>query len=318
MTNSIPIPTILISGYLGAGKTTLINHLLVENDGQRITVLVNDFGEIAVDADLIANKNGDTLALTNGCMCCSIGGALYDAIDRVLSANPKPDYLLIETSGVADPGKIAQIAIAEPDLEFVGCLTLVDAMNFREQQHRKYIGDTVERQVQKADAVGITKADTVSEEELKETISTIATLNGETNTITVKRGALPFRFLLDIFSPRQEGSSEALSLEHSHGDVYHSWSYEGETTCTVENIRNISKPAISGIYRLKGYVMAPEGGVFLVNRAGDDFQFEKVKSGPNCTRLVAIGVGTEFMPQSFQASWDATTSNSHNIEATVK
>ena len=318
MTSIQPLPTLLISGYLGAGKTTLVNHLLVENEGLRITVLVNDFGEIAVDAELIANQNGDTLALTNGCMCCSIGGALYDAIDRVLSAQPRPDYLVIETSGVADPGKIAQIAIAEPELKFVGCLTLVDALNFNHLRSRKYIGDTVDRQVEKADAVGLTKADTVTREQLQETQAAIHGLNDQVPSIAISRGTLPLRFLLDMVAPKAHDRVEAPEQEHHHGEIYHSWSYQGDATCTVENIRKLSNPQTSGVYRLKGYVKAPEGGVFLVNRAGEDFQFDRVEAGPDCTRLVAIGIGSEFTPQRFQASWDAIISSSNLIEAAVK
>ena len=126
--NNTPLPVTIISGYLGSGKTTLVNHLLRHSDGRRIVVLVNDFGELPIDADLIISADGDTINLANGCACCSMGGDLFNALVDVLDRSPPPQYLLIEASGVADPARIANIARAEPDLR----LDEVDAMAKRD------------------------------------------------------------------------------------------------------------------------------------------------------------------------------------------
>ena len=140
-----PLPVSVISGYLGAGKTSLVNRLLSGDHGQRIMVLVNDFGEIALDESLIESRDGDLIALANGCMCCQIGGDLYDAIDQILKRRQNLDHLLIETSGVADPAKIGQIAIAEPELRLNAILVLVDALNFSDGMADPLLADTLEQ-----------------------------------------------------------------------------------------------------------------------------------------------------------------------------
>src|SRR5690606_31404360 len=102
------IPVTVLGGYLGVGKTTLLNHLLRENDGRRLAVLVNDFGDIDIDAELIESREGSVLSLAGGCICCSVGSDLVGALlDLPRQANA-PDQILIETSGVALPGAVAQ------------------------------------------------------------------------------------------------------------------------------------------------------------------------------------------------------------------
>ena len=104
------MPVTVIGGYLGAGKTKLLNRLLAEAEGRRLAVLVNDFGEVNIDAALIANRDGETISLTNGCVCCSIGDnlgmTLYDLAERP----DGPEHILVEASGVADPARIAGYA----------------------------------------------------------------------------------------------------------------------------------------------------------------------------------------------------------------
>ncbi len=102
-----PIPVTVIGGYLGSGKTTLLNQLLSQTVGQRIAVLVNDFGDIGIDGDLIAAADGDTITLTNGCVCCRIGSDLMTALWSVRDRQDPPEHLIIEASGIADPAPIA-------------------------------------------------------------------------------------------------------------------------------------------------------------------------------------------------------------------
>jgi hypothetical protein len=107
-----PIPLTIVGGFLGAGKTTLINRLLGGGHGRRITVIVNDFGAIKIDASLIADRDDDVIALANGCVCCSLGSSLSATLMQVRSAPDPPDHVVIEASGVSEPAKIAQIGLA--------------------------------------------------------------------------------------------------------------------------------------------------------------------------------------------------------------
>ncbi len=158
------VPVTVIGGYLGAGKTTLLNRLLAGDHGRRLAVLVNDFGSVNIDAELIASHDGDTLTLENGCICCSIADALGDALDRVLATDPAPDQIVVEASGVADPAKIAHYGRGWPGCRLDAVVVLADTEAIRGQASDEFVGDLVIRQVQAADVVVLTKTDLVSTE----------------------------------------------------------------------------------------------------------------------------------------------------------
>jgi G3E family GTPase len=117
----MPIPVTLIGGYLGAGKTTLVNHLLRERGERRIAVLVNDFGELPIDDALIESRDGTLLQLAGGCVCCSFGSDLMAALQQMLALQPQPEHILIETSGVALPAAVARVLGLLPDCSSMRC-----------------------------------------------------------------------------------------------------------------------------------------------------------------------------------------------------
>src|SRR5580693_3293971 len=102
------VPVVLVAGFLGAGKTTVVNHLLANAGGMRIAAVVNDFGAINIDAELIAGASDGVVSLANGCICCSLEGDLLRTLASILRRTPRPDAILIETSGVADPADIVR------------------------------------------------------------------------------------------------------------------------------------------------------------------------------------------------------------------
>src|SRR5476649_1880617 len=124
---SDPIPFTVIGGFLGAGKTTLLNRLLRGATGRRFAVLVNDFGALDIDGRLVAAHGGDTLALANGCLCCTIGDSLVTTLLALLERPGRFDHIVVEASGVADPGRIADIAVLEPRLVRDGVIVVADA-----------------------------------------------------------------------------------------------------------------------------------------------------------------------------------------------
>jgi G3E family GTPase len=123
----MPVPILLVTGVLGAGKTTVVNHLLANADGRRIAAVVNDFGAVNIDAELIAGASDGVVSLSNGCICCSLEGDLLRTLSTLLRRDPKPDYIVIETSGVADPADIVRnlmdpVILREAPLETVLCV----------------------------------------------------------------------------------------------------------------------------------------------------------------------------------------------------
>ena len=167
MAEACRIPLTVVGGFLGAGKTTVVNRILGGVTGIRAAVLVNDFGSVNIDAALIAAHRGETIALTNGCVCCSIGGDLTEALIRVMSGTPAPEWIVIEASGVSDPWRIAQVGLVDPGLELDGVIVLVDAAAFREHAADPLLRDTLLGQLAAADVLVINKRDLVSDAALR-------------------------------------------------------------------------------------------------------------------------------------------------------
>src|SRR5881398_3812132 len=126
----MPVPILLVTGFLGAGKTTVVNHLLAHAEGRRIAAVVNDFGAINIDAELIAGASDGLVNLANGCICCSLEGDLLRTLAALLRRDPRPEFIVIETSGIADRSDIVRNLMdpmiwREAPLETVLCV--VDA-----------------------------------------------------------------------------------------------------------------------------------------------------------------------------------------------
>ncbi|MEY9517454.1 G3E family GTPase [Bradyrhizobium elkanii] len=154
----MPVPILLVAGFLGAGKTTVVNHLLAHAHGKRIAAVVNDFGAINIDAELIAGAGDGVVSLSNGCICCTLEGDLLRTLATLLRRDPRPEFIVIETSGIADPADIVRnlmdpVIWKEAPLETVLCV--VDAT-----QPAAMLNDALLRsQLRAADVVALSKVD---------------------------------------------------------------------------------------------------------------------------------------------------------------
>jgi len=245
---SAPIPVTVIGGYLGSGKTTLLNRLLSQSAGRRIAVLVNDFGEIGIDGDLIAGVDGDTITLTNGCVCCAIGSDLMTALWRVRDRDDPPDQLVIEASGIADPAAIAHHALT-PGFDLDGVVVLLDAETVRRRERHPVVGRTIRRQLAAADVLVLNKIDLVTAGELADLDGWLELAAPGVPVMHAREGQVPLAALtgLEPGEPRPE-----LLAEHSHD--YTSASFTFDQPLTRRALEALLDSLPSGVMRVKGIV----------------------------------------------------------------
>ena len=324
MSMASAVLTSVIGGYLGAGKTSLVNHILAFADmglRRRLAVLVNDFGALAVDDSLIVARDVGVLALSNGCICCAGGGDLFRAIDRILRLEPRPERLLIEASGVADPARIAQIAVAEPELRLGVKVTVVDGQNFLQCHADSLLADTMALQVAAADVLVVTKEDRGPATAVRRRV---AALNPRAALVGAQRGRLTWEMLEDM-ALQAAGSAAGSAADKAPGSAagrasrveharFASWSYQGAARLAPAALRTISAPRASGVYRLKGWVMDDAGQIWQVARVGAHWQQQRLVSTraradhPHIegTKIVVVGTADRFDSSAFATAFADT------------
>lgn len=302
------LPMTVIAGYLGAGKTTLLNNLLAGDHGERIIVLVNDFGEIALDESLIVNRSGDMISLANGCMCCSIGGDLWDAIDRVLLLDPRPDRLVIETSGVADPAKISQIALADPELGDAGTVTVADTLNLDGLLADPLLADTVERQLRAASLIVQSKTDLAGENAAALVTESVARIAPGIPIVQCGAEGPDLALLLSLgrnntaAGPARPGPLRIAPA--THASLYESWAWSGVQTVNRERLESFLHSQETGVWRIKGIVRDEAGEWLEVHRAGSFAAVGPAVGTPTNGQIVAIGLAGRFRRETLAALWD--------------
>ena len=224
MTHIGTVPLTIISGFLGSGKTSLLNHLLTqsgpENGGRRITAMVNDFGALNVDAELIAAKHGNQIALANGCVCCSIGDDLMRSFMDVMQQSPLPDHIIIEASGVAEPSRIAGFASVDRQLRLDGIVTLVDASAHNVHSKDPYLADNYAKQIEASHMLLISKPDLADTAILENLENQLAAQKPDVPVAHVTHGALPIDMLLGLHGDDDKNDNMAPPQETlDHGFV---------------------------------------------------------------------------------------------------
>jgi G3E family GTPase len=276
------LPLTVISGYLGAGKTSLINRLLAEDHGLRLLVLVNDFGSINVDASLLRSASDDTVALTNGCVCCTMDNDLFMALGQALDRNPRPDHIIIEASGIADPAAIANTAIAEPELGYAGIITVVDAINLPTLLDGGIdigggdVAAQVAQQITAADAVLITKSPETPPVAVMDQLTKLGA-----RSVAVLGDQSLSDLLLDVI-PLPRGRAVAVH------PAYVAWEHSSDRVISRETLGRLIETRPKGLYRLKGTLLSDDGG-YEIHIVGQNVQ---AKRSRDADRTVLVGLGS--------------------------
>lgn len=311
------IPVCVISGFLGSGKTTLLNHILNGDHGLNITVMVNDFGAINIDSQLLEKQEGNTISLSNGCICCSIQNDLVYELQNLLNqSDGPPEYIVIETSGVSDPTKIIN-TMRYPQLrdrfQIDTVLTLINAESINEIEGP--VKQLAMAQLDAADIILVNKTDCVSDEIIAgiheqwlypsarviETCYANVPLDilfaGEVKDRSAEQG-----IILSLRKPSQ-------ASEQNHSELFQTWSWGTEQAVCINKLRSVIEQFPSNIYRAKGIIFSQQlaDTRLILQVVGNRQEWDRSQrwQGVPHTELVVIGAAGSFDQALMQAAFDA-------------
>lgn len=294
------IPVTVIGGYLGAGKTTLVNHLLRIAGGRRIGVLVNDFGDLPIDADLIESADGDTIAIAGGCVCCSFGSDLIAALRQLERREPAVEHLLIEASGVALPGAIADTVSLLPRFALDGVVVLADAETLRMRAEDRYLGDTILRQLAEADLIVLGKTDLANAAALAKLRAWLA---GRAPVVEARRGQVPFELLLGIHG----ATRKATPFGSGPHPAYDSCAFDALPALDVRRLADSLAAPENGLLRAKGVLRELDGTAATLHLVGRRTEVRATLRGEP-GRLVCIGLRGRLDRQRIERIIESLTS----------
>lgn len=327
-TSSQQIPLTILTGFLGAGKTTLLNYILKSDHGLRVAVLVNDFGAINIDSQIIIDIEGETTSLANGCICCTIRDDLLDTVCSVLDREERPEYIIIEASGVSDPWAIAQ-TFEHPELRpFItvdSIVALIDA-EYAFQHHQDY-ADLIVDQIAASDIAVLNKVDLVDAEQRANIYDWIHTITPRARILESTYGQVPLELLLGVgHYQKQLEVDHHRSHDHSHhhehdeicdhdheydhGAMFDTWSYTSDRPFTLKSFRKATMEVPTTIFRAKGIVHLAEVPsrriIFhLVGKRINMIVSEEWGNTPPHNQFVMIGKPDSFNTTKLQHLFDA-------------
>ena len=315
-------PVTILGGFLGAGKTTLLKRILSDPQGVRFGVLVNDFGAIDIDGELVVEASGEQISLANGCVCCTIRDDLVTALRTLLDREPAPERIVIETSGVSRPLSVAD-AVLSPELSdravLDGLFCLVDVAGFKDLDFAAT--ELALDQTSGADLVILNKADLATPDEIAAVAATLRGPMPRVRTLETSFAELPHAVLFGVDpltaarpSPSRSGHGhhhaghdhnhhqsghDHEAAPHDHGQEFEAWSWRTERPVDLDRLRAAVPKLPPSLLRAKGILRTEDAGegrtVFQLVGKRSSFEREAVPA-PWESAIVAIGRRGTFDP----------------------
>ena len=278
MSHQARIPVLVIGGYLGAGKTTLINKMLSDAT-QRIAVVVNDFGSINIDASLIRERHNDTIELTNGCICCAVGESLADVLFTILERVELPEVVVIEASGVANPAAVAAFAHID-GFHHLGNVVLVDALHAADTAKDPLVGRTFTLQVQAAHLLAVTKTGEAEEPFITHVHNLVSSL-APTTPIVLADSATLASLIMDI------GPNYKMSVHEAH-NTFDTQTLSHVSAQDESQLRTFVQNFPTTVVRAKGIVELADGTRCLVQKVGSTISISPTELSTTGIVLISL------------------------------
>ncbi|GAA6619519.1 CobW family GTP-binding protein [Scytonema sp. NUACC26] len=273
----IRTPLTVITGPLGSGKTTLLRHIL-ETVPKKIAILMNEFGEIAIDAKIIQGKNVQMADLGGGCVCCSLLGEFEAAMDEIIDS-VDPEHIIVETTGVAEPDALVfDIQESLPKVRLDGVVTVIDADSLVKYP---FVGHTTQIQIEAADIILLNKIDLISEKELEVVEDKLHSINETTSILRSYRGKVDLDLLFGIDRNRVQAPPH-----HVHQPEFESFIYKTPAIISRPCFEEFADSLETNVYRAKGFVRFSDG-IYLFNFVAGRWDLESFEQ--EATELVFIG-----------------------------
>lgn len=310
------IPVTTIGGYLGAGKTTLVNNLLSGEHGLRIAVVVNDFGAISIDEKLITSRDGEIISLANGCACCSIAGDLAEVLDRLARLAIRPDHILVEASGVANPSRVAALA-GSPGLETRKTIVVADAETVETHASDKFIGRLVRDQIALAGLIILNKIDLVDTLRLEATRSWMRAIAPDARLVETVQSVIPLDILFDTARGTAVGPLPG-DFNETTDRPFESFCWSSPDRVDLDALREVVRRLPSTIVRAKGVILAADqaAGTFVMQLVGRRWTIEPARSVSDAIRseIVLISVGASLDERRLREAFDECVVRANGIK----